>query len=70
MPHLSKDPIVAAGLFVTAVQQIVSRNVNPEDIAVVSLGSLQSGHASNIIPGDGQTQGHRPLLQERVASAP
>lgn len=57
MPHLSKDPIVAAGLFVTAVQQIVSRNVNPEDIAVVSLGSLQSGHASNIIPAMARLKG-------------
>lgn len=67
MPHLTTDPIVAAGLFVTAVQQIVSRNVNPEDIAVVSLGSLQSGHASNIIPGDCQAAGHGPLLQRRGA---
>ncbi|MBB3143018.1 M20 metallopeptidase family protein [Halomonas organivorans] len=57
MPHLTTDPVVAAGLFVTAIQQIVSRNVDPEDIAVVSLGSLQSGHASNIIPATARLKG-------------
>ncbi|GEN23940.1 hydrolase [Halomonas cupida] len=57
MPHLTTDPIVAAGLFVTAIQQIVSRNVAPEDIAVVSLGCLQSGHASNIIPASAILKG-------------
>lgn len=66
MPHLTTDPIVAAGLFVTAVQQIVSRNVNPEDIAVVSLGSLQSGHASNIIPATARLKGTARCFSDEV----
>ncbi|WP_116474339.1 M20 metallopeptidase family protein [Zobellella maritima] len=57
MPHLASDPVLASGLFVTALQQIVSRNTNPEDIAVVSVGSLQSGHASNIIPASARLKG-------------
>ncbi|GAA3547985.1 amidohydrolase [Zobellella aerophila] len=57
MPHLAPDPVLASGLFVTALQQIVSRNTNPEDIAVVSVGSLQSGHASNIIPASARLKG-------------
>ncbi|WP_035415430.1 M20 metallopeptidase family protein [Chromohalobacter israelensis] len=70
MPHLTTDPIVAAGLFVTAAQQIVSRNVDPEDIAVVSLGSLQSGHASNIIPASARLKGtarcFKPDVRQRL----
>lgn len=57
MPHLSSDPVLASGLFVTALQQIVSRNINPEDIAVVSVGSLQSGFASNVIPTSASLKG-------------
>ncbi|WP_273144686.1 amidohydrolase [Halomonas sp.] len=66
MPHLTADPIVAAGLFVTAIQQIVSRNINPEDIAVVSLGSLQSGHASNIIPAVARLKGTARCFRPEV----
>lgn len=57
MPHLSADPVVAAGLFITAVHQIVSRNVNPRDVAVISAGSIHSGHASNIIPASATVKG-------------
>lgn len=71
MPHLTTDPIFAAGLFVTALQQVVSRNTNPEDIAVVSVGSLQSGHASNIIPAmasiKGTARSFKPEVRRHTA---
>lgn len=66
MPHLTVDPIVAAGLFTTALQQIVSRNIDPQDIAVVSLGSLQSGHASNIIPSSAHLKGTARCFDPKV----
>lgn len=48
-PHLTRDALLAACQFVTAVQQIVSRNSNPRETAVVSIGTLHSGTASNIV---------------------
>jgi hippurate hydrolase len=50
MPHQTTDPIVAAASLVTALQTIVSRNVDPTQMAVVTVGAMHSGHASNVIP--------------------
>ncbi len=50
MPHLAIDPVVAAASMTLAWQTIVSRNVKPGDAAVISVGSIQSGQAFNIIP--------------------
>ena len=49
-PHRSVDPIVAASQVVTALQTIVSRNINPIDTAVVTVGQIHAGTAFNIIP--------------------
>jgi amidohydrolase len=49
-PHESHDPIVAAAAVITALQSIVSRRLNPATPGVVTIGSLQAGSASNIIP--------------------
>lgn len=49
-PHLTSDPIVAASQIVTAIQSIVSRNVPPQEIAVVSITSLAAGETYNVIP--------------------
>ena len=51
-PHLTADPIVAAAHIVVALQTIVSRNVDPRDMAVVSVGAIQGGDAPNVIPGN------------------
>jgi hippurate hydrolase len=53
MPHLSADPLVAGASIVMALQTIVSRNVPPLQMAVITVGSFQSGVANNVIP---QTQ--------------
>ncbi|MHC4470993.1 MAG: M20 metallopeptidase family protein [Planctomycetota bacterium] len=50
MPHLSVDPVVVAAHVVTALQTIVSRQVDPLDTAVVTVGSIESGTAFNVIP--------------------
>lgn len=51
-PHLTIDPIVAASHVVTALQTITSRNVAPLESAVVSVTTLHSGTAFNVIPQD------------------
>ena len=50
-PHLSADPVVAAAHIILALQTIVSRNVDPRDMAVISVGSIHAGDAPNVIPG-------------------
>ena len=50
MPHISADPIVAGAAIVMALQTIVSRNVDPREIAVITVGAFQSGEANNVIP--------------------
>jgi Metal-dependent amidase/aminoacylase/carboxypeptidase len=52
MPHNSIDPTYAAAIIVVRLQGIVGREVSPEDFAVVSVGTLQSGNTNNTIPGE------------------
>ena len=49
-PHLAIDPIVAGAHFVTLAQQIVARQIAPQDAAVVTITCFHSGTADNIIP--------------------
>ena len=49
-PHEAADPIVGAAALIMALQTIVSRRVDPSDPAVVSVGHIHSGTASNVIP--------------------
>ncbi|MER9197874.1 M20 family metallopeptidase [Mesorhizobium sp. M0933] len=49
-PHLTVDPIVAAANVVMTLQTVVSRNVNPIETAVVTVGTIHGGTASNVIP--------------------
>ncbi len=50
MPHKATDPVVAAASLVMALQTIVSRNVDPQQLAVITVGSLHAGKANNVIP--------------------
>jgi amidohydrolase len=49
-PHESADPIVAAAAIVTALQTLVSRRLDPAQPGVVTVGTINAGTASNIIP--------------------
>ena len=49
-PHLATDPILAAAQIVVALQSIVSRNTNPQDSVVVSIGEFSAGTTFNVIP--------------------
>jgi len=48
-PHQTVDAVVVAAHIVTALQTVVSRNVDPQEPAVVSVGSLHGGTAFNVI---------------------
>lgn len=50
MPNLAVDPLLTAAHVITALQSIVSRNVAPQDVAVVSVTRLDTGDAFNVIP--------------------
>lgn len=49
-PHQAVDPILAAAHIVAALQSIVSRNINPQDSVVVSIGQFMAGSTFNVIP--------------------
>jgi amidohydrolase len=49
-PHLGRDPIVTAAEAVINLQQFVSRETDPTDSAVVTVGKIAGGTATNIIP--------------------
>src|SRR5690606_14484949 len=57
MPHYAKDTVLATCHLVTALQSIVSRNVNPLDRAVLSVSSIRAGDAFNVLPQTAQILG-------------
>ncbi|ETV75860.1 hypothetical protein H257_09835 [Aphanomyces astaci] len=75
-PHETKDPIVAAGQLIVAMQSIVSRNVNAHDSAIVSITQVHGGEPDNVIPSvvtlSGRLHDFAPAVaatvQERMAT--
>ena len=73
-PHQCIDPILAGAHFVTLVQQLVSRQVAPQDAAVVTVTCFHGGTADNIIPEGVElvgtvragTSAQRDLLAKKV----
>lgn len=55
-PHKTKDPVVLAAQIVLALQTIVSREVQPGEPAVVTVGSIHGGTKHNIIPNEVRLQ--------------
>ena len=58
-PYLAVDPVLVAAHIITAAQSLVSRNVNPNDSAVVSICALQAGDvaAYSVIPREARLIG-------------
>ncbi|MFM0235053.1 M20 aminoacylase family protein [Paraburkholderia sediminicola] len=50
MPDRARDPIVAAGSLIMALQTIVSRNLPASEVGVVSIGGIHAGATHNVIP--------------------
>ncbi|KKC36674.1 amidohydrolase [Devosia epidermidihirudinis] len=55
-PHQTIDPVVASAAIITALQTIVSRSVDPLEMAVVTVGSIHGGVAPNVIPDSVELQ--------------
>src|SRR5713101_3321246 len=55
-PHKTKDPIIVSAEIINALQTIVSRENNPIDPAVVTVGSIHGGTKHNIIPDEVKMQ--------------
>ena len=55
-PHTTKDPIVLASRIVGSLQTLVSREVDPQDAAVVTVGSFHAGTKHNIISDEAKLQ--------------
>jgi len=71
-PHVSKDPILAAGHLITQIHSIVSRNINPLESGVITIGKVSGGTASNIIPDEvelmGTVRSLNPSVREELKS--
>ncbi|WP_105458793.1 M20 aminoacylase family protein [Escherichia coli] len=50
IPHKAIDPVLVAAHITNALQSIVSRNVDPLEAAVITVGSIVAGEAANVIP--------------------
>ncbi|MEJ1089813.1 amidohydrolase [Microbacterium sp. Mu-80] len=55
-PHSTIDPIVMAAATIMRLQTVVSREVDPHDLAVVTVGAIHAGTKNNIIPADATLQ--------------
>ncbi|MFH8251706.1 amidohydrolase [Microbacterium sp. B2969] len=55
-PHSTIDPVVMAAATVMRLQTIVSREVDPRDVAVVTVGSIHAGLKNNIIPAEARLE--------------
>jgi amidohydrolase len=70
-PHQSIDPIVIGAQIVTALQTISSREFDPNEPVVVTVGKFHAGTAYNVIPSSATISGTvRTLSREARAGAP
>ena len=72
-PHKTKDPIVLSAEIINALQTIVSREENPLDPAVITVGSIHGGTKHNIIPDEVKMQltvrSYKAEVREHLLSA-
>jgi len=66
MPHTSNDSIVAASHFVVAAQTIVSRRINPFDMATVTIGSFDGKGSFNVIKDSVELEGDVRTMSSEV----
>ncbi|HEY4251146.1 MAG TPA: M20/M25/M40 family metallo-hydrolase, partial [Roseomonas sp.] len=64
LPHLTRDPVIAAGHAITAAQSIVARALDPISGGVVSITIMEAGEAQNQIPSSATLKGTARWLRE------
>ena len=67
-PHTSIDPVIMAAATTIRLQTIVSREIDPNDSAVLTVGSLQAGTKENVIPDDATLKLNIRTFDEDVRS--
>lgn len=65
-PGSGVDPIAVAGHILTALQNIVSREIDPWHPAVITVAKIEAGHAANVIPDSARMEGTFRALSPRV----
>jgi len=68
-PAAGVDPVLVAAHITTALQSIVSREIDPRDPAVVTVARIQAGVATNIIPDTARLEGTFRTLSSGVRNA-
>lgn len=72
-PHLARDPVVASAAMIVRLQTIVSREIDPFRMAVLSVGSIHGGTAPNVIPDrvtfTVTTRNYEPAVGDRLMAA-
>lgn len=76
VPHKTIDPVIIAATLTLCLQSVVSRNIDPLDTAIVSVGAIHAGTAANIIPASAKLEvsvrslkaDTRDVLQARITS--
>ncbi|XRQ10226.1 amidohydrolase [Actinomadura welshii] len=66
MPHATVDPVVLAAMIVVRLQTVVSRETPPGEVAVLTVGSIQAGTRSNVIPDTAELQLNLRCYSERT----
>lgn len=73
VPHETRDPVVMAARLVMALQTLVSRENNPLDPVVITVGSIQGGTQANIVPDQVKlaltVRTFRPEVRQRVLAS-
>lgn len=67
-PNKAVDPILIAGHVIVALQTIISREISALDQGVLTISSIHSGKASNVIPAEVELKGAIRCLDEDVRS--
>jgi hippurate hydrolase len=70
MPQATIDPVMIAARFIVEVQSVISREKDPTEFGVVSIGAIHAGTAANIIPDDavvlGTIRSFRPEVRTKM----
>ncbi|MDP1881668.1 MAG: amidohydrolase, partial [Bradyrhizobium sp.] len=69
-PHRTIDPVMIAARFIVDVQGVISREKDPTEFGVVSIGAIHGGTAANIIPDDavvvGTIRSFKPEVRDKM----
>lgn len=70
MPHLTIDPVATAAQIVATAQTIISREISPNDMGVVTFGQIHGGSAPNVIADnvivEGTVRAYKPEVREQI----